>query len=421
MKTYNLFLYGLLIITAMSCSGMNDLHDKYLKNGEIIYTGRVDSAQIFGGANRVLLKYYVSDPKAKNLMAYWNLKTDSVLFAIPDKDVHEPVEVYINNLEESDIFFDLFTFDEDMQDKSVPYHVDGTVYGEKYRQTLRNRTVKSTNYDETRNVLTIEWGDAGDTEIETRLDYTDINDVARTATVDAAESVTEITDFKSLAVYYSTTYRPHMAIDEFPAPPMLLSYSANITAMLKNTKYPFAHDTDPVPAPDLSDTRWYPILDWTLNEQGKQNGNVDSHPTFGTRMCFPANGSGNATPQQQRITNGKMYQTIELEAGTYKFSVLVFHKTSLDFYVVVSEGDGLPDSGGTSNVVGDIADQSLGFVQIPFSTQIVYNAVPPAATAPQTFEVGFTLNQKTTVSMGMVANVHNAQIIISQVELWRMF
>src|SRR5690554_2206975 len=65
-----------------SCSKMNDLHDEYLKRGEQIYVGQPDSAKIFPGNERALLRYWTSDPKASKLLVYWNARQDSLLLDI---------------------------------------------------------------------------------------------------------------------------------------------------------------------------------------------------------------------------------------------------------------------------------------------------------------------------------------------------
>ncbi len=219
MKTcYCQLFCGLLIVAALSCSKMNDLHDPYLKDGEILYTGKVDSAKVLAGEKRILLRYYTSDPKAKNLIAYWNFRADSMLLAIPAKNAKEPVDVYFNNMEEGSIYFELFTFDENMQNRSVSYLVEGYSYGDMFRSTLLNRNIASILRNLEDRVVVIQWYTADPRSIGCLIKYTDREGEAVERIVPPGETVTEIPDVHGEAEFieYRTIYLPETgAIDRF--------------------------------------------------------------------------------------------------------------------------------------------------------------------------------------------------------------
>lgn len=60
---------------------MNAIHDEYLKRGETIYIGAVDSLKSNPGNNRVRLKWQMNaDPRIKDLIICWNNKKDSDYF-----------------------------------------------------------------------------------------------------------------------------------------------------------------------------------------------------------------------------------------------------------------------------------------------------------------------------------------------------
>ena len=224
MKYYdnNWLLCGMLLFMSalFSCSRMNDLHDPYLKNGEIIYTGMVDSANVFSGENRVMLRYYTSDPKAKTLLVYWNLRTESVQFEIPVKNAEDPVEVFIDNLDEGPIFFELFTLNEDMQNKSVPYNVEGNVYGSLFQQSLINRNIRNADYDSDNHSITIEWYSADSKSVGCQVKYLNRSGAFVYHSVSADESVTVIEDVSDDIEYleYQTIFLPEPdAIDIFYA------------------------------------------------------------------------------------------------------------------------------------------------------------------------------------------------------------
>ncbi len=221
MKTcYCLLFCGLLIASTWSCSRMNDLHDPYLKNGEILYTGKVDSAKVFAGEERVLLRYYTSDPKAKNLMIYWNFRADSTLLPIPAKNAEDPVDVNFENLEEGDIYFELFTFDENVENRSVSYPVEGYSYGDMFRSTLLNRNIASILRNLDDRVVVIEWYAADPRSIGCMLKYTNQEGATVERMVPPGETVTEIPDVHGEAEFieYQTVYLPEVdAIDRFYA------------------------------------------------------------------------------------------------------------------------------------------------------------------------------------------------------------
>lgn len=157
--------FGLIIIfihVLASCSEMNEKHDMYLQDGEILYIGRVDSARIIPGNERFMLRYWITDPRAKELKVYWNEKRDSALFAIPAHLATDSMEVIIGEngkvIPEGSYTFQLIsTNGGDL--KSVTYEKYGNVFGPQFLSTLAERSVKETSYDSENNRLTITWGD----------------------------------------------------------------------------------------------------------------------------------------------------------------------------------------------------------------------------------------------------------------------
>jgi hypothetical protein len=218
MKIYNCFLCSLLSAVALlSCSRMNDLHDPYLEKGEIIYTKKVDSAKVFSGENRVLLRYYTTSPNAKKLLVYWNLRTESMLFDIPDKNAEDPVDVHMEDLDEGPVYFELFTLNGDMQNKSVPYNLEGYAYGNIYQQSLVNRGVDAVMRVPGQPVI-ISWLAADPNATGCLIKYTNQSGATAYQTVPVDEFNTVIPDVSEDVgtIEYQTTYLPDPdAIDVF--------------------------------------------------------------------------------------------------------------------------------------------------------------------------------------------------------------
>ena len=408
MKTnYHWLLSSLLIITSFSCAKMNDLHDQYLKNGEIIYTGRVDSARVFAGENRVMLRYYISDPKAKNLLIYWNLRTEFREFTIPDKNPEDPVDVYIEDLDEGSFYFEVFSLNENMQNKSVLYSTEGNVYGSIFQSSLLNRKIISASRKGPDQPVVIEWDNADPLSIGCQIRYTNQEGVTVYLTVPVEDSETIITDVSNEAenIECQTMYLPEPdAIDIFytafrqveiiDKPLVFVDITAQV---LKNTAYPFT------PSDHVFNNRLYLVQDWITNPDGAANGNYDNNAANIGRLGLWSAASF-AAPS---ITNAKLYQTVELEAGSYRFDVLVYLTSNIDFnaYIAAGLGHDLPDI--------DVLDQdALDYISIPGYI---------ARGTDSLFSIAFVLSEKSAVSLGFVATTPatgTTQIMFSKVELW---
>jgi len=156
-------------------------------------------------------------------------------------------------------------------------------------------------------------------------------------------------------------------------------------------------------------------VDWIANEAAATNGNVDPNRvaaggTVGTLLIFVWPGNQLAT-----ITNGKLYQTVELEAGNYRFVVAVneAHNFTVNpfnrVYVVAASGNDLPD---TDNV----EEEALAFARVAPGPD---GAPPPPFNPPRMMTIEFTLSAKSIVSLGFVANLTGSQQVhFRYVELW---
>ena len=405
MKVYNWLLCGLLTLSAVwSCDRMNDLHDQYLEKGAIIYTMKVDSAEVFAGKNRVLLRYYTTDPKAKKLQVYWNLRTESQVFDIPVKNAEEPVDVYIDDLDEGRVHFELFTLNENMQNKSVPYSTEGNVYGSIFQQSLVNRKCAAYRTEPDQKI-SIEWYSADPKVTGCEIKYTDQSGETVYHTAPAAEAVTIIDDMSAETRYieYRTMYLPEPdAIDIFYTTGYhrvdIEEEDKNITALvLKNTVYPFiagVHTVD----------EYYKAADWIVSANLAPNGNVEGDANGGlltviTWSGFPVTSAPNA----------KLYQTVELDAGKYRFLVSDYgawtNNSSTLVYVAAALGNELPDTNDTER-------NALAFAPVPFINGWSSNDI----------DIEFTLSVESVVSTGFVGNLYApAQVAVrGKIELWKL-
>lgn len=208
-----LFVFGVAIFLG-ACSKMNDLHDVYLQRGETIYVGKPDSVKIFGGKERVKIRFWSSDPKAANLVIYWLTRTDSMSFSIPDHPAADSLEFIIKGLPEYNYSFELVTTNKNFGNRSVPLESNGNSYGAIFQSGLLDRLIGSSRLSDT-NELEINWLGAIENAIGTEVEYVNSEGATLTRFVPIDESFTLIEQVTS-SVKYRTLYLPEKnAIDTF--------------------------------------------------------------------------------------------------------------------------------------------------------------------------------------------------------------
>lgn len=462
-----------LLVTAIvlvfpTCKNQENIFEEYIVPGGLYYPGKALEAEAYSGKERIKIEWQNSaDPKVTKARIFWNNYADSV--EIPINAGMKVISKIIEPLEEKEYSFRIRTYD-DEGNVSIPVEVNGVAYGAFYESQLLNRSVKSSRYYELSSILKVEWGNAAISEVGIQLEYMDTKGDIRTMTVANTETTTEIADFNGGQLLYYTTYMPDStSIDVFQALPVnfsdhyvvktyhvevvngsgsgvyeegaLVSITAdeplegmyfgkwlsdgvdlgneeesqsaefimpandvtveatyvdmifvNITdEVLINTHAPFEKEGDELAF------QVYAIADWITNPEAAKGGNVYFY--FGNpRLTFYAY---DGYPSES-VTNGKLYQTVELEAGTYRFDVeaIDFWGTPDECYIVAALGNDLPD-------VGDAENQSLDFIRV-FDGFTNYS-------------ITFELSEKSTVSIGFVANLGaNQWMIFEKVELFML-
>lgn len=199
----------------VSCSDMNELSDRFLKEGETTYAALPDSVAVGAGKERVQFEIFITTNRVKTTRIYWNNRTDSV-----DIEIGNQAGVFyktIENLPEQSYLFDLVNLDQ-YGNRSLPYEVSGRSLGEKYESTMLNRRLVSLSANNAGNKVLV-WGgmdeslDAGYTEIS----YTNTEDENVLIEVPLSDNSTIITDLKPGSLpKYRTVYIPdEMVVDVF--------------------------------------------------------------------------------------------------------------------------------------------------------------------------------------------------------------
>lgn len=330
--------FFLLLGLSWSCSDMDD-YKKYIEDGEISYTGKIDSLMLFSGRNRVLIEgLFIADPKIVECRIFWNSGSDSLSVPITRTNGVDTLSVLIEGLGENVHNFEIRTYDA-LGNSSIPMYGIGTAYGDRYQASLINRPVISN--DMGGGALTINYGSMDLTTgvFGTEVNYVDVTNMENTIIVPIDSTNVVIYDFQPGSEYtYRTLFLPDTtSIDTFYTDYVAYSPRLEVTPApyLKNTSAPFAKAT-------WDGSRWGTPADWIHNSAAL------SHNGYGALdgdVFDLESGWG-----QPDIINGKVYQTVNLEAGTYIFNINI---KELNYegadnnadkgYFTIASGSTLPD------------------------------------------------------------------------------
>lgn len=212
-----IYLLLLAIIFNVSCADSED-YKQFIEGGEISYTGKIDSVQVFSGKERVYVQgLFKSDPKVTKCVIYWDSKTDSLVIPIERTERTDTLKVLIP-LAENLYNFEIRTFDA-IGNQSIPVYSMGRSYGESYQKSISNRLILSAIADQTTGDVAVNWRDIDKTlgAFATDVIYTDTQNKERKIRIDIDDASSVLTDYKKgTAFKYQTLYRPDtLCIDTF--------------------------------------------------------------------------------------------------------------------------------------------------------------------------------------------------------------
>lgn len=395
-------LLAMMTISLAACEKA-DQYKEFVKGGEISYIGKLDSVKVFSGKNRVLIKGMISsDPKIVECRIFWNNKKDSLVIPVTKGMIADTIQRLVNIQTEGFQNFVIYTYDA-AGNRSIPVNTSGRTYGSRYQSGLINRDISTARTDETTGITTVEFlgMDRLTGVFATDVTYTKLNNQSVTLRVPIDSSKTSLKDFKyGSTINYKTLFLPDtISIDTFysvvstkqiVAPAFI---KINVTnTYLKNAGANFSRGA-------WDNSRWGVLADWTTTSGAK---NVNN--TYGGYELRSGTGviSYEAGWGLPAVTNGLIYQTVTLPAGTYSF-----------------EANGLDQNAGGTRYIAVAAGTSLPAVDDIPTAAIKYGVLnPQPATASVKLE--FTLTQTTQVSIGFAATMpaNNLYTKIGNVRLY---
>jgi hypothetical protein len=213
-KNKKIFLtFALSSIMFFSCSKMNDMHQMYLDEGEIIYAAMLDSVASNPGYNRIEFEMYALSQRIAKVRIYWNNNNDSL-----DVNINNVTGIFdqiVSSLEEGEQIFKFVSIDM-YNNKSLEYEHSTMVYGDDYNSRLINRHISSVTYDG--NDIVIKWQSIAIADVaSTILTYQNIDNEISEVSVLTSDFTTTLTDAKPGGEFsYKTLYLPTPnAIDIF--------------------------------------------------------------------------------------------------------------------------------------------------------------------------------------------------------------
>ncbi|HTN21238.1 MAG TPA: DUF4998 domain-containing protein [Pelobium sp.] len=391
---FSLLLF--VMVALFSCSKWDD-YKKYTKDGEILYSGKVDSLKIFSGNQRVRVQGLLpADPKIVKVKVSWNDGKDSIVYNIT-KGVG--IELFEKDIAVSEgvVTFKVQTYDA-AGNSSLITSSTGTIYGPKYQSGLNNRSITSAELL-TSGTASIVWGsfDSSTGAQGTWVKYTKVDNKTDSLFVPVTQNTTSLPNYKSGTPFMlRTQYLPSAtSIDLFYSPWQTAGIKYDITNQyMVNTGPGFI-------ATVASGTgRWRIPQDWIVTDDVKNAGGLGGLdagswlPSVALSMEAWDGGMGT-------IPNGKIYQTINLPAGKYAFMASTGDiGGSASKYLTVAIGSSLPD-------FNDVASKALVFIS-------------PTKNTDNT--ITFTLSAASQVSLGIQSSMTPNQnfIKVFKVRLYSM-
>lgn len=230
MLTLSVLLIGLMVFA--SCTKWNDF-EKYLEGGETIYSGKVDSIQIFPGFYRVrFVGKLTPDPKVQRVAISWSdgLNGDSISIPLTGTMEGRYIDTILKIDQEGTLNFTVQTFD-DAGNKSLIERTTGLVYGNNFTEDLPNRTITSAVFGVIGDRLRINWGLMDKTlhPFKTVIRYVNLqgDTVSVSTTIDQDATVIEGVNVESGLSYYTGFLPDTTSIDTIMGPTATVTpYSA---------------------------------------------------------------------------------------------------------------------------------------------------------------------------------------------------
>ncbi|MDR2562614.1 MAG: DUF5013 domain-containing protein [Prevotellaceae bacterium] len=394
MKAKHLCAVIFAAISMAACDKMLDNVKPYLDEGETIYVGKAYYT-VLPGKNRAEISgnmpYGITQT---NCLIEWikpSGEADSLRLPL-DRAASDTISVVLTEMEEGPYDFTITTFDA-KGNKSIPVEAHGYVYGEIYESALINRKINRISFDGANvKVQLVPTSDPQAVESELSYEMPDGSFTSIAIPIDLSEI--DITGCKSQGIVsWRTSYLPDStAIDLFYSKYDTLTAPKIVSKINLTDPGPgFEMDGDPYVNGRFGKAKY-----WTTNAAADGNGTVDGN----SDNCLDLWAWSGYSPGP--LVNGKIYQTLILEQGEYRFDVEMQKDNSIDqAYLVAASGNTLPNVENLSAALASL--KTTG------------------ANGGEILSITFTVDSAGEISFGMLATVPGSgEFAVRKVELWKI-
>lgn len=141
-KVYNYIFVLSAFFSFVSCDNFMDVHEEYIKGGEIIYAPKTDSVLFVAGKGRVMFYFWLyNSPNVKTVNLYWNAGQDSLITPVSPSTGLDSMNVLIPNLPEGSYTFNVKTTDS-FGHNSLFVTGFGNSYGDFFQSSISNRRIR---------------------------------------------------------------------------------------------------------------------------------------------------------------------------------------------------------------------------------------------------------------------------------------
>jgi hypothetical protein len=149
----NIFSFLCILTLVAACDKFTDIHQDFIKDGEIIYAVKPDSVVFIAGKERLMMRLWMENAhNVKQVVVSWNSGQDSLVVPVTFKTGRDSIEVLLNGLEEKSYSFNIYSVD-NFGNRSLTYTQFGSAFGSTYAEFLGNRRVKKTTLTEREGVI----------------------------------------------------------------------------------------------------------------------------------------------------------------------------------------------------------------------------------------------------------------------------
>lgn len=221
------FILILVFGVFFSCQDMNDVHQDFIKEGEIIYSNKVDSLKTYPGKERILISGFLSGAfNVDEVVVTWNNGTEMKSFPYSKSEAStDKLDLMISDVGENTLKFQVYTKDIS-GNKSVTITLFGTAYGEVYRSALVARSISTFVYSADSNA-TVTFNPISELTRNTEVKYTNLtgDEVVKVVAMEESTALLEQVNTDK-PIMYRTFYVP-TAMDEFGVETVIDEFDSN--------------------------------------------------------------------------------------------------------------------------------------------------------------------------------------------------